>query len=126
MEQRKHERNKRYGWLITFTILNWIAIIVAIVFIDPEAIKNFIIPGSYLPMTILILGGIFWLFSIILLSAVRALRWAIVLVIFLYLRIYGLGTLINGLLILGLLVSWEVYDYNKKEKPKHISDKSVL
>lgn len=116
MEQRKHERNKRYGWLIVFTIINWLAIGMVIWKADPENMANFIFPGSYLPMGILLTGGIFWLLSILTLSAVRALRWTLGIMAFVYLRIWGLGTILNGVLILGLLSVWEVYTYKKKPK----------
>lgn len=84
---------------------------------------NFIFPGSYLPMGILLTGGIFWLLAILTLSAVKALRWTLGIMIFIYLRILGLGSVLNGTLILGLLVLWEVYSY--KKKPKEMKE-SVL
>jgi hypothetical protein len=116
MEQRKHERNKRYGWLIFFAVINWLAIGYMIWKVDPENMANFIIPGSYLPMGILLTGGIFWLLSILTLSAVRALRWTLGVMIYIYLRLWGLGSILNGVLILGLLILWEVYNYKKKPK----------
>lgn len=80
-----------------------------IYFVDPENVRDIIIPGSYLPMILLIFGGLFWFFSIVLMSAKRALRWTVGTVIFIYLRIYGLGSLLNGILIFGLLISLELY-----------------
>jgi hypothetical protein len=111
MEQRKHERNKRYGWLVLFSMINWLAIGLAVWKIDPDNISDFIFPGSYLPMGILLAGGIFWLLSIVTLSAVRALRWTLGIITFMYLRVWGLGSVFNGVLILGLMVAWEVYIY---------------
>jgi hypothetical protein len=116
VERNKHERNKRYGWLIFFAVINWLAIALAIWKIDPENMANFLIPNSYLPMGILLTGGIFWLLSILTLSSVRALRWTLGIMVFIYLRIWGLGSVLNGILILGLLVLWEVYIYKKKPK----------
>lgn len=116
MERNKHERNKKYGWLVFFLVVNWAAIALAIWKIDPDNMKNFLIPGSYLPMGLLLTGGIFWLLSILTLSSVRALRWTIGIMIFVYLRIWGLGSVINGVLILGLLVLWEIYTFKKKPK----------
>ena len=116
MERNKHERNKKYGWLIFFAVINWLAIGLSVWKIDPENMANFIIPGSYLPMGILLTGGIFWLLSILTLSSVRALRWTLGIMIFVYLRIWGLGSILNGVLILGLLILWEVYNYRKKPK----------
>lgn len=116
MERNKHERNKKYGWLIFFAVINWLAIGLTVWKIDPENMANFIIPGSYLPMGILLTGGIFWLLSILTLSSVRALRWTLGIMAFIYLRIWGLGSIFNGVLIFGLMAVWEVYLH--KNKPK--------
>lgn len=120
----EHQRNKKYGWLIFFTVINWLAIGLVIWKVDPENMANFIFPGSYLPMGILLTGGIFWLLSILTLSAVRALRWTLGIMIFVYLRLWGLGTVINGVLLLGLLVTWEFYSFRNKNgnEPKAESD----
>ncbi len=118
MERSKHERNKHYGWLLFFAATNWLVIGLMIWKVDPENIANFIIPGSYLPMGVLLTGGIFWLLSILTLSAVRALRWTAGIMIFVYLRLFGLGSPLNGGLMLGLLVLWEVYTY--KAKPRRL------
>lgn len=109
MEQTKHETKKHYGWLLFFALINWSLIGLMIYFVDPENVRDIIIPGSYLPMILLIFGGLFWFFSIVLMSAKRALRWTLGTVIFIYLRIYGLGSLLNGILIFGLLISLELY-----------------
>jgi hypothetical protein len=116
MEFTKHRQKKRYGWLVFFAVLNWMAIGLIIWRVDPETIKDLIIPGSYFPMTILVLGGFFWLLSILFLSAARALRWSVGITAFLEMRVLGLGTLMNGILILGLLISWEIFEL--KTKPK--------
>lgn len=116
MEINKHRQKKRYGWLVFFAALNWLAIGLVIWKVDPETIRDFIIPGSYLPMTILVMGGVFWLLSILFLSASRALRWTLGITAFLQMRVLGLGTVMNGVLILGLLVSLEIY--LMKTRPK--------
>jgi len=110
----KSRQKKRYGWLIFFALINWLAIGLMVWRVDPDSMKDLILPGSYLPMTILVMGGVFWLLSILFLSAARALRWTLGIIIFLELRVLGLGTPMNGLLILGLLISWEVYTYKSK------------
>lgn len=107
----KTERNnkKRYGLLIVFLVLNWLAVAWVVWKVDPENIKNIIIPGIYLPMLVLIFGALFWLFSILFLSAKMALRWSSGVCLFVLLRFLDMGTILNGFLILGLLVSYEVY-----------------
>ncbi len=116
MERNKHERNKKYGWLIFFAVINWLAIGLSIWKIDPDNMANFLFTGSYLPMGVLLTGGIFWLLSILTLSSIRALRWTLGIMAFAYLRIWGLGSIFNGVLIFGLLAVWEVYNYRKKPK----------
>ncbi len=123
MEINKNRRKKRYGWLVFFAVINWLAIGLTIWRVDPETIRDFILPGSYLPMTLLVMGGIFWLLSILFLSASRALRWTLGVIAFLEMRFLDLGTVMNGVLILGLLISWEVYAY--KSKPKENSGSEI-
>lgn len=116
MERNKHERKKRYGWLVFFAVVNWLAIALTVWKIDPDNMANFIFSGSYLPMGLLLTGGVFWLLSILTLSSVRALRWTLGIMAFVYLRIWGLGSIFNGVLVLGLLIIWEVY--LMKSRPK--------
>jgi hypothetical protein len=106
---RKIRRNKRYGWLLFFTILNWAVIGLMVLFTDPESMRDIIIPNSYLPMGVLMFGGLFLIFSILFLSSMRAIKWAVAVMIFVYLRLYGLGSLINGILLFGVVVSWDIY-----------------
>jgi len=116
MNEPTRGRNKNYGWLLFFTVVNWLVIAYVIFRVDPETMKDFIFPGSYLPMVIITAGGVFWVLSILFMSAARALRWTIGIILFLLLRLLGLGTPMNGALILGLLVSWEVYQLKSKTK----------
>lgn len=116
MESIRQKQNKRYGWLLFFTAINWLAIAYVIFRVDPDTMKDFIFPGSYLPMVLLVAGGVFWILSILFMSAQRAFRWTLGITVFLMLRILKLGTIMNGVLILGLLVSWEVYLFKKKPK----------
>ena len=118
MEVNKHRQKKRYGWLVFFAVLNWLVIGFVVWKVDPETMKNMIIPGSYFPMMMLVMGGIFWLLSILLMSAQAALRWTIGIVAFMELRVLGLGTAMNGVLILGLLISWEVYLFKSRPRER--------
>jgi hypothetical protein len=119
METGKRRQKKKYEWLVFFALINWLAIGLVIWKVDPDTIKDFILPGSYLPMTLLVMGGIFWLFSILFMSAVTALRWTVGITAFLELRLLGLGSVFNGILILGLLISWEVYSFKTKHETKN-------
>ncbi len=114
MEIKNKRQKKRYGWLVFFAFLNWLAIGLVVWRVDPDSMRDILIPGSYLPVVVLVSGGFFWLLSILFLSATRAFRWALGITAFLEMRLLGLGTALNGLLILGLLVTWEIYGYTSK------------
>jgi len=109
MERNIPQRKKRYGWLLLITAINWSLIGLMVWKIDPDEMKDFFFPGSYLPMMILLSGGVFWLLSILFLSAKRAARWTVGVIVFLYLRIWGLGSLINATLIVGILLCLEFF-----------------
>lgn len=91
------------------TFLTWLGVGVIVVFVDPENVRDLILPGSYLLFTSVVSLAVFLLLTIIFLSVKRALWWSFGLLIFLYLRLYGLGSLLNGGLILGVLVCGELY-----------------
>ncbi len=111
MERRRviPERRKRYGWLVVGTVAAWIGVGLMVYFVDPNNIKDLILPGSYLLFTTLFSLAVFLLLTIIFLSARRALWWTLGLLVFFYLRINGLGSILNGILIIGILVCGELY-----------------
>lgn len=98
---------KRPGLLVGVTVLVWLAIAAMVYFVDPEVVRDLLIPGSYLLMGVLLFLGFFLLLSIVFLSAKRSLRWTLAIMIFIYLRINGLGSWLNAVLILGFLLSLE-------------------
>lgn len=119
----KTERNqkKKYGPLLGLLILNWLALGWVVWRVDPESIKNFIVPNIYLPMLVLVFGALFWLFVVLFLSAKRALRWALGVTFFLLLRFLSLGSLFNGGLIFGILLAIEYY-LTKTEPKERLTD----
>ena len=117
----KTERNKkRYGLLVIFFALNWLAVAWVVWKVDPENIKNIVIPGIYLPMLFLVFGALFWLFSILFLSAKMALSWSSGVCLFDLLRILEMGTVLNGFLMLGLLLSYEVYRLGQNQQKEKV------
>lgn len=97
-------------------ILNWILIALIVYFIDPETIQNWVFPNSYLPMMVLLSGGFFWFWTLIIRSSKKAVYWTGASIIFVYLRFWGLGSILNGLLILGLLLTWEYYKHTETKE----------
>jgi len=110
---RKRVIQKHYGRLILATFLSWVLIGLMIFKVDPENIKNLIIPNSYLLFLLLLLAGFFFLLSIILMSSKRSLWWSVLIVIFIYLRVVGMGSLLNGLLLLSIGLMFDVYRHLK-------------
>lgn len=117
---------KRHGLLVALTLLNWALIVGMILFTDPEIVADLILPGSYLLMGALLFSGFFLLLSIIFLSAKRSLRWTLGIMMFIYLRIYGLGSILNAFLILGALLSIEAYFILLKREKAVYSDHAVI
>ena len=109
MERRIHERKKRYGWLVVVAAINWIIIGLMVWRMDPGTVRDFFFPNSYLPMMVALTGGVFWLLSILFMDSKRAMRWTAGVVTYLYMRIWGLGSFVNVVFIVGLLVSMEFY-----------------
>ena len=105
----RRERRKRHGLLVAITALNWILIGGMFFLTDPDNIKDLAIPGSYLLMMVLLFSGLTLLLTIIFFSAKRGLRWSAGISLFIYLRILGLGSFLNAVLILGVLFSIEGY-----------------
>jgi hypothetical protein len=76
-----------------------------ILFVDPEKVSalEYLLPG------VLVYLGLFFLLSILTMSSKRALLWSSVLLIAFYLRLWGLGSYLNLLLLLGVAGSVEIY-----------------
>lgn len=78
-------------------------------FIDPMNMRDLIFHGSYFLPGMLIYLGLFFLLSILTLSSRRAFLWSSALLVFIYLRLWGLGNYLNLLLLLGVTGSVETY-----------------
>jgi hypothetical protein len=103
------ERRKRYGWLVFLTIIAWLVLTAMILLVDPENVRDLVIPGTYLLFLAPAGLAVFLLLTIVFLSAKRAVWWTSAILIFFYLRIYGLGSWLNGVLIVGILMCLELY-----------------
>lgn len=106
---RKRVIQKHYERLVIATLLSWGLVGLMIFKVDPENIKNLVVSNSYLLFMLLLLAGFFFLLSIILMSSKRALWWSILMVVFVYLRVMGVGSLINGLLLLAMGITFDIY-----------------
>lgn len=103
------ERRKRYGWLVVLTMIAWLVLAAMILLVSPENVRDLVIPGTYLLFSAPAGLAVFLLLTIVFLSAKRALWWTLAILIFFYLRIYGLGSALNGGMLLGIFICGEVY-----------------
>ncbi len=123
MRQDNHKKGKNYFWLVVFCVLFWLLVVVLARTTSPDQIRNFLIPGIFLPMTIALSVAIFLTLSILMMSARRAFRWSGAIVAYLLLRANGLGIWLNGVLIIGIMIVWEVLE-NWPERD-HVKDEVV-
>ena len=108
-EKRFGEIEKKYGRLLVATGLSWSLVFLVILKVDPDNLRDLLLPNSYILFLLLLLLACFFLLSVILMSSKRAWWWSVLVVIFIYLRLIGMGGLINGLLLLAMGVVFDVY-----------------
>ena len=103
--ERKKEVKLRKNFLPTFllTFLLWLACASIVYFTDPQ------LRGA-LPLFFLVaFFSLFFTFSIIFINSRRGLISAIGMVIFIILRYFGLGNILNFFLLAGVCITAEVY-----------------
>lgn len=109
-ERRKKEINKKRSFLPTLiiTIILWISLALIIYFSNPE---NFGLVPLFL---ILLFLAILFTSSVIFANPRRGLMLAVGITFFAVLRFFGVGNIINLLLIVGILITVESYIWYKK------------
>jgi len=102
-EARKKQILKRKNFFPTLviTIIFWVLTATLVYFIDPDTF--FAVPGFF----ILVFLALLFTFSTIFSNSRRGLLTALALISFLFLRYFGIGNVLNFLLICGLFLSIE-------------------
>ncbi len=80
-----------------------------IFWVEPELIKNVLIPGLYLPFFMLLVPASFFSLALIFNNARRGLIISLGFNLYLMLRIYEMGNVLNLLLIAGIMIAVERY-----------------
>ena len=107
---------KHHNRLLGITVLIWLLIGLMFWLVDPENVKDLVIKESYLLPGVLLYAGLYFLSSILTLSARRAFLWTSLLMTIIYLRIFRLASYFNLILILGMAGSVEVYWWQNRNK----------
>jgi len=104
-------KRKRKSYLATMIliIMLWGLLGAMIYWVDPELIKNILIPGLYLPFFLLFFPAMLLTLAVILTNSRKGLLGALGVTVFLILRVYQLGNLLSFLLILGIIISIDRY-----------------
>lgn len=104
-ERRKREIKNRKNFLPTLgiTLLLWLLLASLIYFINPDTF------GVIFVFFLLFFLAVLFTFSLIFANTRRGLIAAGGITLFLILRYFGIGNLLNGLLIAGITLASEIY-----------------
>ena len=87
----------------------WLCFAFLIFFVEPEMVKNIIIPRGYLPFFINFWLALFFTLAIILGNSPRGLLVSTFIIIFLILRLFKLGNWLNFLLLAAIAFAFDRY-----------------
>jgi len=109
-------RRKRKNYLpsLILLLISWAALGLMVYFVEPQLVKNIIIPNFYLPFFINLFLCLFLSLSFILNNSKRGFLWSLGVVVFLIFRLYKIGNLLNAILIVGCLLSLDYHFTNLK------------
>ena len=99
------KRQKNYLPTLILTLILWSFLLSFIFYVEPELVKDIFIKGLYFPFFSLFIPVSFLSLTLIFGNTRRGLLIAIGLGVFLILRIYELGNILNLLLITGIVIA---------------------
>lgn len=111
-ESRLNHRDsshKKYGWLIFGIIFFWIVLGFIFFKTPPSSLRDIPFSGSYLIVGLCLFIALFLTLSLIFLSSRSGLLWAAAIILFLYFRLWGIGSVVNFFLIFGVIICLEFY-----------------
>lgn len=113
---RKLIETKRKGrGLLLITMAFWGLLGAMIFFVDPESVADWPVKRGYFFPGIIFFVSMFLLLKLVLGKIWLGLWWSMGVTFFVYLRIFHLGNLFNGLLLIGVLICGQIYSYIKEE-----------
>lgn len=103
------KRRKNYLPTLILIVLLWSLLSLMLFFVEPGLIKDILIPGVYLPFFLVFFPASWFTLAIIWGNTRHGLLIAIGLNVFLLLKIFQFGNLLNLVLILGILIAVDRY-----------------
>lgn len=100
-------RKKNIWPSVVITLILWVSLSLMIYFVQPNLVKNLLIPGIYLPFMLNVFLAVFFTLSLILKNRRRSLLISLSLVIFLLLRVLELGNILNLVLLCAIIITLE-------------------
>lgn len=105
----KNRRRKNFFITLLFIILFWSTFGFMIYFIEPEAIKDFILPDAYILFFLNLFLALFFTLAVLFANSRRGLLITIGIIIFLILRFNRLDNLLIVLLIVASIGALEYH-----------------
>ncbi len=103
------KRRKNYLPGLVLVIVLWGLLGVLIYWVEPELIKDIVIPGLYLPFFLLFFPASLLTLALLLNNSRKGLLISLGITIGLILRVYRLDNWLNYILILGLMLAIDRY-----------------
>lgn len=104
-DKNKQKRKNLFPSLI-ITLVSWLLITYLVYSVDPTTLYIMVL------FFILVFITLLFTFSIILANTRRGLTASIAITIFLFFRYYGIGNILNFLLVFGLAIASDIYFSN--------------
>jgi len=101
--QKEVKLRKNFFVTLLITLLLWLGVVGVIYFLDPYRATNIIVFFA------VVFFALFFTLSIIFISSRRGVTASCALIIFILLRYFGVGNIINFLLIAGIYITLEIY-----------------
>lgn len=93
------------GPLAVTSVWLWLVLIFIFFKVDPTTVKNILIQNMYVPMLLLVFITLLLSLWVIVRSKKISLLWSITVVVFLLLKLYQVGHILNVLLLAGIAIS---------------------
>lgn len=90
--------------LVCWVLFGWL-----VVFVDPASVRDLILPGSYLPFFFLVFFAVFLSAALLFGHRRRGFLLAVGVSVFLWLRLVGLGEVLNAILLGAFLLVLELW-----------------